>query len=471
MSSTQGGPEDYGDLLLGLEDDDLNDFDGLDDFGDDIDVASQQMHARVANKLAHEHGKLYDSETWSTADCLADPATPADPFSTNQIPKSTGFMTGNGTRVPSPSKAALEKARKLLQEDLEETGVKQEPVDLPNKRRKIDHTEEEEEEEIPDIPAPDFVMVESTGFVTGKGKAVPPPSKAALEKGMKIIQAVEEESIAQETDEKPIIQSTPIPGPRVSSFTTGSGNAVAGPSSAALAAVGKMFGEDEPSTSTLAPVDAVMATPIKTSAFTTGSGAPAAMASQAARQRVMAMFGEEDTGSPSRPMTSMLPPTSTPFRPLVQPTSTPQRPSHTESILPSPAFRTPLRTTTNTFPSNPNPTSTIAKPLKVLKAIEIKTPASQRRVGLGRTPTSTRGKVKNTFSTPFKNPGKSSDSPLKSTTLRTSGMVPAQSGLSKGLAPSPAKVTSLPVFDLTSKLNCSSIKSPADVQNRQIAKT
>jgi hypothetical protein len=378
-------------------------------------------------------------------------------------------MTGNGTRVPSPSKAALEKARMLLQEDLEEPGVKEEPVDLPNKRRKIDHTEEEEEEEIPDIPAPDFVMVESTGFVTGKGKAVPPPSKAALEKGMKIIKAVEEESIAEELDEKPVIQSTPVPGPRVSSFTTGSGNAVAGPSSAALAAVGKIFGDDEPSPSTLGLANTAMATPVKTLGFTTGSGAPATMASQAARQRVMAMFGEEDTGSPSRPMTSMLPPTNTPFRPLVQPTSSPQRPSLTESVLPSAAFRTLLRTTTNTFPSI-NPTSTIAKPLKVLKAIEIKTPASQCRVGLGRTPTSTRGKVKNTFSTPFKNPGKSSGSPLKSNTLRTSGMVPAQSGLSKGLAPSPAKVTSLPVFDLTSKLNCSSIKSPADVQNRRIAK-
>jgi hypothetical protein len=58
MASTQGGPEDYGDLLLGLEDDDLNDFDGLDDFGDDIDVASQQMHARAANGLAHENRKL-----------------------------------------------------------------------------------------------------------------------------------------------------------------------------------------------------------------------------------------------------------------------------------------------------------------------------------------------------------------------------------------------------------------------------
>ena len=328
-----------------------------------------------------------------------------------------------------------------------------EMVDSSNKRRKIDHPEEEEEEEIPDIPAPDFVMIESTGFVTGKGKAVPPPSKAALEKGMKIIQAVEEESSSEEVEEKPVIPPTPLPGFKMSSFTAGGGNAVAGPSSTALAAVGKLFGDDGSSGSMPMADDAVMATPVKTSGYITGSGVPATMATQAARQRVMAMFGEEDTESPSRPRTSMLPPTSTPFRPLVRATATPQRPTTISGTAPpfqSPVFRTPLRTTTNTFPSNP--TSTLAKPMKVLKAIEIKTPApaSHRRVGLGRTPSSTRGKVKNTFSTPFKNPGKSSDSPLKSTTLRTSGMIPAQSGLSKGLAPSPAKVTSLPVFDLTS---------------------
>ena len=60
-TSMQGRQEDYGDLLLGLEDDDLNDFDGLDDFGDDIDVASQQMHARAANALAHGSSKLVSS--------------------------------------------------------------------------------------------------------------------------------------------------------------------------------------------------------------------------------------------------------------------------------------------------------------------------------------------------------------------------------------------------------------------------
>jgi len=62
-TSLQGAQEDYGDLLLGLEDDDLNDFDGLDDFGDDIDVASQQMHARAANALAHGSGKPANSQT------------------------------------------------------------------------------------------------------------------------------------------------------------------------------------------------------------------------------------------------------------------------------------------------------------------------------------------------------------------------------------------------------------------------
>lgn len=50
--------EEYADLLMGLEDDDLNDFDGLDDFGDDIDEACQQMHMRAGKGLDQGLSKL-----------------------------------------------------------------------------------------------------------------------------------------------------------------------------------------------------------------------------------------------------------------------------------------------------------------------------------------------------------------------------------------------------------------------------
>jgi len=357
-------------------------------------------------------------------------------------------------------------------------------IETPNKRRKIDQTEEEED--IPDIPAPDFVMMESKGFVTGKGKAVPPPSKAAVEKAMKIIAAVEEEK-------EEFLDSTPVV-PKMS-FTTGNGNAVAGPSSQALAAAEKLFGEDGPSLSYGGHMD--MATPVKTTGFTTGSGAPAPMASEAARKRAlamfgedeptttqepgpsmatpvrstgfttgsgaaapvaseaarrkaMAMFGEDSTGSPSRPPTSMLPPTSTPFRPLVRPISTPQRPTNNTEL--SSEFRTPLRITTNIPVASQTSTLPRTMPMKKLQAIEIKTPAPQRRVGLGRTPTSTKV-TKNKFSTPFKQPGKSLGSPLKpATSLRTSNAVAGPSGLSRAATPAPAKLASVQVFDLTSKL-------------------
>lgn len=240
--------------------------------------------------------------------------------------------------------------------------------------------------------------------------------------------------------------ATPV---KSTGFTTGSGAPAPMASEAARKRALAMFGEDE-SLSTQGPGPS-MATPVRSAGFTTGSGAAAPLASEAARRKAMAMFGEDSTGSPSRPTTSMLPPTSTPFRPLVQPTSTPQRP--TNNGEPSSEFRTPLRATTNILVASQTSTLPRTMPMKKLQAIEIKTPAPQRRVGLGRTPTSTKGGAKNKFSTPFKQPGKSLGSPLKpATSLRTSNAVAGPSGLSRAATPAPAKEASVQVFDLTSKL-------------------
>jgi hypothetical protein len=482
-TTPQESQEDYGDLLLGLEDGDLNDFDGLDDFGDDLDEACEQMH-RSQRDQAQQDGKL--SLALRKADDPDHSGPLPDPFfNTSAIP-TAGFISGHGRPVAPPSSAALARVKKMFEEvDNQSPFPEHDSIETPNKRRKIDQSEEEDD--IPDIPAPDFVMMESKGFVTGKGKAVPPPSKAAVEKAMKIIAAIEEEK-----EESP--DSTPVI-PKMS-FTTGNGNAVAGPSSQALAAAEKLIGEDGPASNYGGHADMVtpvkstgfttgsgapapmaseaarkralamfgedestltqepgpsMATPVRSTGFTTGSGAAAPMASEAARRKAMAMFGEDSAGSPSRPMTSMLPPTSTPFRPLVQPTSTPQRP--TNNGEPSSEFRTPLRATTNILVASQTSTLPRTMPMKKLQAIEIKTPAPQRRVGLGRTPTSTKGGVKNKFSTPFKQPGKSLGSPLKpATSLRTSNAVAGPSGLSRAATPAPAKEASVQVFDLNSKL-------------------
>jgi hypothetical protein len=58
MEASQAGQEEYADLLMGLDDDDLNDFDGLDDFGDDLDEASQQMHLKRDQDSQATAGKL-----------------------------------------------------------------------------------------------------------------------------------------------------------------------------------------------------------------------------------------------------------------------------------------------------------------------------------------------------------------------------------------------------------------------------
>lgn len=486
-STPQESQEDYGDLLVGLEDGDLNDFDGLDDFGDDLDEACEQMHRSQKDQ---EVGSLDSKLTTFDRELTNTGFVPklTDPFvNGNGIPQA-GFTSGNGRPVAPPSSAALERVKKMFAEV--ENSISADHLDdanSPNKRRKIDQSEEEEEE-LPEIPAPDFVMMESIGFVTGKGKAVPPPSKAALDKALKIIAAVEEEKDDLASQPRSVIPEM--------SMATGSGNAVAVTSSAARAAAMKMFAEDETATfgpeehfhsgtplktsgfttGSGAPVSVTseesrrkamamfgedeplasiqdtgpseLATPVKATGFTTGSGAAAPMASQAARQRALAIFGEDDVSTPRRPTTSMLPPAITPFRPLVAPTSTPQR----AVIHPEPSeFRTPLRTTTNIVATASAPTLPMTLPKK-LQTIEIKTPAPQRRVGLGRTPTSTRLGAKNKFSSPFKNPGPSVNSPLKPAgPLRTSNAVAGPSCLSRAASPAQLKDVSQ-VFDLTGKL-------------------
>lgn len=382
-----------------------------------------------------------------------------DPFVAGSAIPLAGFTTGKGKPVAPPSNAALEKVRKMFQEVEQELDVaipdQFDGSDTPNKRRKIGHEQGHEEydhdDSIPDIPAPEFVQSQSAGFLTGKGKAVPPPSKAAMEKALKILAAVDEEKdelVGAET-------KTSAPPVSMSSFTTGNGNAVAGPSRAAAAAVKDLFSEDGESGSGLSPAKPerpTFATPSKAypaSGFTTGSGAPAGGVNEEARRRAMAIFGEDTTSTPSRPTTSMLPPTSTtPFKPLISSTATPIRSASQILTLPpttesGSAFRTPLRTTTN-LGSQRHATNG-DKP-KMLTPIAIKTPAAHRRVGLGRSPAS-RGRVKNTFASPFKNPSQS-NSPLKTTaTMRISTMAP--SALSR-TAPAPVPTITRPIFDLAS---------------------
>jgi hypothetical protein len=53
--ASQASAEEYGDLLLGLNEDDMNDFDGLDDFGDDDQVLSMPDKSAMCESREHPY--------------------------------------------------------------------------------------------------------------------------------------------------------------------------------------------------------------------------------------------------------------------------------------------------------------------------------------------------------------------------------------------------------------------------------
>lgn len=282
-------------------------------------------------------------------------------------------------------------------------------------------------------------MSESKGFVTGRGQAVAPPSESAIQKALKILSAVEEES------DQMVSQATPSAPPRpVAGFTTGHGNAVAGPSRLALNTVPRLFDQLDPPKNANGGLPSLdqLSTPVKTPA-------KPILDQDKARRKAMSIFGEDDLGTPTATRGSMLPPVaSTPFRPLVATTSMPRPATSTAAPLPpitSTAFRTPLRLTTNTFTQTPSSLPKTA--LKQIAPIQIKTPTSSKRINVGLTPT--RNRTKKTFVTPFKEGSKLAGSPLGKgpATPRTS-FVPTSSSLQEVKNP----VVSIPVFDLASKL-------------------
>lgn len=275
-----------------------------------------------------------------------------------------------------------------------------------------------------------------------------PPSETAMQKALQILSAVEEEA------DTIISQATPTAAPRqVSAFTTGSGNAVAGPSRLAMINASRMFDEsDQPSvTVDNLPAPDALSTPVKRIANPQPS-------LDDARRKALSIFGEDDLGTPSTTRGSMLPPvTSTPFRPLVAPAST-LTPRATGVMPPafpsSTAFRTPLRPTTNTFAqphsqSQSQPPSVPRSAVKHPAPIQIKTPTSSKRINVGLTPA--RNRTKKTFVTPFKGGSKLAGSPLNKVTTTT----PRTSFMPVKSSPQEPKqvLVSVPVFDLTSELS------------------
>lgn len=309
---------------------------------------------------------------------------------------------------------------------------------VDNKRRRIEPDRPDEEEIVLDDPAPDFTMSQSTGFLNGRGQAVPPPSKAALQKAALLLSAADQED---DTAIQPDTPSAPLRSP--SGFTTGSGNAVPGPSKSALDRVAHIFADADHAASEGTESQSTFITPVKL------GEQPSQQSDQQAaderRRKAMAIFGEDDIGM-ARPSTSMLPPVaSTPFRPLMVSALSPRSNSAIPQAASSTQFRTPLRPTTNTFSQNRSSTPT-ALGTKPFKSIEIKTPTTTpRRVGMGLTPMS-RAKSKKTFVTPFKNGSKLSGSPLRNTTAPRISSLPASTLHQEVKSP----ILTVPVFNLIS---------------------
>lgn len=301
---------------------------------------------------------------------------------------------------------------------------------------------------------------------------------------------------------------------RSSPFTTGNGNAIAGPSSSARAAVDALFGinsdadqglHDERTNpnhagsatwggktlatsgqtsvsrvSSLFASDEAMypkslaaeeaaqdfvgfndpsdsRSTINTS-FTTGGGRPVPGPSAESLRRVSVLFVEDEDPNrnfndsahlpevPGPPSSSFLKPT--PKRgetTLATPVgSTAERHRSPRAISPNPAYRTPLRTTTNVFGNHRvDGTPKIAQP--PVTPIFIKAPSTggMRRIGLGSTQVARTQALKG-FVTPFK---KLSGSPLRRPSTPRTSLLPH----SHILREAHTAKASPPVFDLVRK--------------------
>lgn len=369
-------------------------------------------------------------------------------------PPQSGFSTGSMKPVAPLSEESRKRAFALFGEDVNQAGLSQKStgsVDglstlregttpLGSKAVSMPISQEEEEmfgEDYDDFPLPgdeskhmlnsrepfdefDDNSFQTTsipvggGFTSGKGRPLPPPSRASLQKVAQLFQDEDNDD-----DDKGNIHAS-LPATPATGFITGLGRAVAPPSTASRGAVANLFGEP----SSKAPA----------SGFQLASGSPAPT-STASRDKALALFGE----TPSRPKAPSSRDVALSILGEADAKSSPRpsRPSFAQPATPqfrSPmpvGFRTPLRPTTNTF-STPNTTK--AGLVKV-RPIEIKTP-TVKHLGTGRTPVTGR-KTGTKFVTPFKTPQMKAPGP-------TNIIAPVR-------APTP--IQDMPVFDLNSKLS------------------
>jgi hypothetical protein len=431
-------PIDIGDLLEGLNSDDLDDFELDGDALDEEDSAAPTLRSAS------------DAFAWDEEEEESH-GGPLSLFGVGQAP-AVGFVTAKGRALPPPSLSALEKAIRLLGEEEDAVDVGPSP-----KRRRLEN----------DPPA----------FTTGMMRPITPPSAESRRKAMAILGEVFDTSGAVRNDlpsidfdeelaphplprdglqpgQEALVGSTsasitrhPVPSrtalqrgahifdddpsmstpprPSMSAFTTGSGAQVAPPSAASQAAAAALFGDTT--------------TPKVVAGSQMASGSPALLASTS-RNQALNMFADtpsRPTGPSSRDVAlSILNDADsrlTPRHGRLPPPGNPQF----RSPLPS-GFRTPLRATTNTSASPSSRLSSSQGGTQKGRPIEIKTPSTMKHLGTGRTPQSRGTSGMKAFKTPFKTPSSLSKPKVGTKTAPT----PVR-------APVPRQDE--PVFDLTSE--------------------
>ena len=257
-------------------------------------------------------------------------------------------------------------------------------------------------------------------FQTASGSKTAPPSEDSFAKVATLLS----DSMEPETPKAPLpLQPLSV---TASLFTTARGSSIAGSSTAARQAVAHLFDEDEeivgPRSSAVTvdpglPLTGMRSSP-STSLFTTANGASIAGPSRAARQTVAHLFAEDGGITDSVQSAADRP-------------SVPQR---TSTSLLQPQFRTPLRPTTNTMSNlaSPVPSSQARG-----KAIDLRTPQSALRIGLGSSSTTMGTARRKGFITPFRKGG----TPSVSTIRAPAGKTPTIA----------SERIHEPVFDITSE--------------------
>lgn len=310
----------------------------------------------------------------------------------------SGFSTATGKTIAPPSKAALEKAKRLWHQMREDDEIEVLAANSPAKHQRVNVSVEDK----PTTP--------SAGFQTGQGALVPSLSSAhskkepmIFQKGLTLFNPPVSSSSMISVIPEPQPETSPIDF-RIG-FQTGRGATIAEPSSSARRKALNMFAEIESTADCLLDITSAPDNPQSgaPSSFLLASGKSAPTPNRSSVAKAMSLFADVESSSSPQPIRSR------PLRSSAQ--------HQLPASQPSTPLRKPLMATTNTYSSK-------------AKSNAIKTPVTgPRRIGLGIKSTGQRSRPE--FVTPFR-----------------TAAIPAK----RSMTPNPIQTKPYnPVFDLTSE--------------------